>query len=57
MLEGWGEQPRHIHVQLHLSLIVLIHLYKNWAEKLHLKYVANEFCSRSDYKRSKFPTF
>lgn len=43
--------------QERLNAIMVLHIHKDCTDDLNLKDIANEFCTRSDHHKQKFPTF
>ena len=46
-----------IMLQERLNRVMLIHVYQELIDSLDLKSIANEFCVRSDYRKTKIPKF
>ncbi len=36
---------------------VVMHVHQDFNDNLNLNFIANEFCSKSDYRKDKFPKF
>ena len=43
--------------QERLNAIMIMHIHKDLLDTLDLKYIANEFHSKKDYRKNKFPIF
>ena len=43
--------------QERLNSTMVLHIHKDCTDKLNLKSIANEFCTKSDSRKLKFPTF
>ena len=43
--------------QEYLNHIMILHIHKELTDTLDLNYVGNEFHTKSDHRKAKFPTF
>ncbi len=44
-------------LQERLNSVMVMHVHQNFTDNLNLNFIANEFCSKSDYRKDKFPKF